>query len=570
MTMPASAAIDVADPRPARGAAVVVAVVVFVVHLLALPGQGLTDDDDFYAPAGMRYAQWIGDVASDPARALTTTGIDAAFSPNHEHPPLAKFVFGAAHALFHDALGVLGSLDAARAGNALFAAVLALTMVLWTWRALGPLASLSGVLLLSTLPRFFFHSEVATLDVPVATMVLVVTALFSWARDRFGRGIVVGVVFGLACLTKLNAPFAALTLTAFSLLERWRAFGVDVGDGTDASPSARPQLRLPAPPWSLLAMAVVGPLVFVVGWPWLWHDTVARIGAYVAFHLKHYPILLFYGGEIWERPFAPGRASVVLGFGSMPLVVVALGAIGAVAAARSLVTLARTANATGTASTAKDRVLGLALLQAATSMGVVALSNVPRYGGEKLFLPFFPLFCVLAGHGTAVVVDGCLGLAPRLPRRAVTAVVVILAALPGIVGCLRFGGGFALSYYGESVGGLRGAVARGYERTYYDVADKELARFLDENAQGLRVHFAPNHKEYVRTYRWLRHDGVLAREGVTLVDRRGSADVVVLTHERRWATYPGLREELRRWQVLAEKRIDGVPLWTVYRRPPAR
>jgi hypothetical protein len=543
--------------------AVVVAAVVFGVHLLTLKAQGLTDDDDFYAPAGMRYAQWVGDVFADPARALTAAGIDAAFSPNHEHPPFAKFVFGAAHGVLHEGLGVLGALDAARAGTALFAAVLAATMVLWTWRALGPLASLTGVVLLSTLPRFFFHSEVATLDVPVATMVVIVTALFCWAGDRFGRGIVTGVVFGLACLTKLNAPFAALTLAGFALLERWRAFAVEPG----ATPAERPMVRLPTPPWSLLAMALIGPVVFVVGWPWLWHDTTARIGAYVAFHLKHYPILLFFDGEIWEKPFAPGRASFVLGFGSMPIIVVALGVLGAIAGARSLLTVARTANADATASTPKDRVLALALLQAALSMGVVALSDVPRYGGEKLFMPFFPLFCVLAGQGAAMVVDAAKAFAPRLPPPVVVGVVVGLAALPGVVGCVRHAGGFALSYYGELVGGLRGAVARGYERTYYDVADKELARLLDQRARGLRVHFAPNHKEYVRTYRWLRRDGVIARDGVALVDKRGQADVVVLTHERRWATYPALREELRGWTVVGEKRIDGVPLWTVHRRP---
>ena len=43
-----------------------------------------------------------------------------------------------------------------------------------------------------------------------------------------------------------------------------------------------------------------------------------------------------------------------------------------------------------------------------------------------------------------------------------------------------------------------------------------------------------------------------------------------------WSTFPRwrtlrvgrrVREELRGWRVLAEKRIDGVPLWTVLRRP---
>ncbi len=552
--------------RAAVLVATVAACLVLAVHLGTLPAQGLSDDDDFYAPAGMRAAQWLGDVFVDPVRALSRAGTDAAFVANHEHPPLAKLVFGVAWAIFSEGTGVFGALDGARAGNACFAALLAFTMILWTWRPLGPTAAIASVVLWATLPRFFFHTEVATLDAPVAMMIFVLTALSCWAGDHLGRGVVVGVIFGLACLTKLNAPFSALPLAAFALLERWRSFGVDLGP----APAGRPQLRLPRLPWSLAAMVFLGPVVFVVGWPWLWHDTAARLAAYVAFHLRHYPIFLFFDGEIWEQPFAPGRAAVVLGFGSMPLVVVALGAIGAVVAAAALLRTARAApvgDEPAVASVSADRVAGLALLQAAVSLGVVALADVPRYGGEKLFLPFFPFFCVLAGIGAQHVVAAVRALRPGLSRRACAVVVVFVAALPGVVGCVRFGGGFSLSYYGELVGGLRGAVARGYERTYYDVADKKLARFLDRHTDGLRVHFAPNHKEYVRTYRWLRRDGVIGRDAVHLVDKRALADVVVLTHERRWSTYPALRDELRDWPILKEKRIDGVPLWTVYRRP---
>ena len=87
---------------------------------------------------------------------------------------------------------------------------------------------------------------------------------------------------------------------------------------------------------------------------------------------------------------------------------------------------------------------------------------------------------------------------------------------------------------------------------------------LDERARGPRVHFEPNHKEYARTYRWLENDGVIGH--VELVKNRAQADLVVLTHERRWSSYPAPNAELERLTPLAEKRIDGVPLWTVYRR----
>ncbi len=554
-----------------RVAAAVVFAAVFALHLLCLPQQGLTDDDDFYAPAGIRCARWVGEVFTQPTTALAQPGIDAAFTLNHEHPPLAKLVFGASWALFHRGLGILGALDGARAGCALFAAVLCATLILWLWRSVGVVTALGSVALLLSLPRFFFHSEVATLDVPVASMIVVTTALFTWAGQRpaIGRAVVVGVAFGLACLTKLNAPFLVLPCLGLVLAERWRGFDIVVE-------GRLPLLRFPPLPSSLWAMALLGPLVFVVGWPWLWHDTLARLGAYFAFHLQHYPILFFYDGEIWNKPFAPAAAVVEMALITVPVVVVVLGAIGGGSATVSLLRIVRNAGASP-APALRDRVLALVLLQALFSVGVVALSAVPRYGGEKLFMPFFPFLCVLAGQGLSLVaragadvLGACFG--PRVHTKAgrvvVVVVLLLLASLPGAVGGARFWGGFALSYYGELGGGLRGAVARGHERTYYDVADKELARWLDQNAVGQKVSFQPNHKEYVRTYRWLRNDGVI-RGSFTLVDRVDAADVVVLTHERRWSTYPALLQQLAarpEWRMRHEKRVDGVPLYTVFDR----
>jgi hypothetical protein len=558
----------------AAGLAVFVAV--FTLHALCIPAQGLTDDDDFYAPAGIRYAEWLGAAATSPSTAFARDAIDAAFVHNHEHPPFAKVVFGVAHSVFHDGLGVAGHLDAARMGNALLVALGCAVLFVGLWRARGLGHAAIATATLVSLPRFFFHSEVATLDVPVAMMITLACAAFLWADDRVGRGLVAGVVFGLALLTKLNAPFAALACVALVLLERWRGFAVVDGDSADNAvdaPSMRvPSLTLPAIPPSLFFMAIVGPALFVLLWPWLWHDTGARLGGYFAFHLRHYPIFLFFDGEIWNEPFAPGRAAVVMAFATVPAVVAVTGLFGAVSATVSLKRLAQNSVAFGHALPVGERVLVLALLQATLSLGVVALANVPRYGGEKLFMPFFPFFCVLVAEGVSVVARAvvvCAGVLGAAVRGGVAvAVVAVVVVGSGVVGVVDTWGGFALSYYGGAVGGLRGAVARGHERTYYDVADKELARQLSTWATGrkqagqtAKVHFVPNHKEYARTYRWLKKDGVVDN-ALVLVDNAAGADVVVVTHERRWSTYPALWAKYRDRPVLFEKRIDGVPLWT--------
>jgi 4-amino-4-deoxy-L-arabinose transferase-like glycosyltransferase len=550
--------------------AVVVGVLVFALHALCLPQQALTDDDDFYAPAGIRYADWLVELFTSPSTALSTVGIDAGFGLNHEHPPFAKYVFGLAHHVgVH--LG-FGSLDAARLGTAAFVGVLAATLLWWLARSLGVVTALLSVLALLTMPRFFLHSEVPTLDVPVAVMIVVVTACFDRARDRVFAGVLVGVVFGLATATKLNAPFAVVPLVLITLVRRRRQWKLVDLDGA----AALPAVQLPRVPPSLWAMAVVGPLVFFASWPWLWPNVVERVGAYVAFHLQHYPIFLFYDGEIWSRPFAPGTASLVQAVGSLPAPIVVAAAIGAAGALQASWRYLRGTDIPPDSPTPtddsgdvgeRDRVLTLVLLQAVVSLGLVALSDVPRYGGEKLFMPLFPFVAVLAAVGAATVVNAAAALLPRAPRSILAGVVGVGLLAPGVAGIARTWGGYGLSYYGEFLGGLRGAVARGHERTYYDLADKALARRLDDVAHGQRVHVEPNHKEYVRTWQWLRKDGVMARYGFVIESSFERADIVVLTHERRWSTYPALRERLRHWRVVDEKRIDGVPLWTIYARP---
>jgi 4-amino-4-deoxy-L-arabinose transferase-like glycosyltransferase len=556
--------------------------------LSLLPAQGLTDDDDFYAPAGISYASWLGEALMSPGEAFSRAAIDRAFKPNHEHPPFAKYVIGVAHGLTHRGLGLFGSLDGARAGVAFLCALLCAFLVRLLWRPLGPGTALLSVALLLSLPRFFFHSQVATLDVPVATMVVLTTAAFFWGERSPRWAWATGVIFGLALLTKLNAPFAAIPATLYAVLARWRGFSLSFGEEGAA-------LVVPPVPRSLLAMALLGPALFLALWPWLWFDTLERLGAYFAFHLSHYPIFLFYEGEIFSKPFAPWHMAFTMAAGVTPMPVLLLGLFGVGLALASLLRLARGADADGAHArvSSRDRLLALVLLQAFFAIGIVAFSHVPKYGGEKLFMPFFPLFCVLAAAGLAKALEGLALLVPALspgllwfrsldersapegalftapppPRWPALALLGagLLAALPGAAGTVRFHGGYALSYYSEVLGGLAGATARGYERTYYDVADKELARWLDDNARGEGVHFEPNHKEYERTYRWLKKDGVVSRE-LKLERNKERASVLVLTHERRWSTYPRLYDEHRRLEKVHDKRIDGVPLYTVYRR----
>jgi hypothetical protein len=561
-----------------RVSAALVFVFALVALWTALPAQGLTDDDRYYHPAGVSYVSWVGDLFAGKG-ALSQKGFDRRFKPNREHPPFAKYVMGTSHAVLHRGLGVFNDLDGSRAGVSLLAALLCAVLVLWLWEPLGPAPAVLAPLMLLSLPRFFFHSQVATLDVPVATMVVLTCASFFWAERSKRWAIACGFIFGLALLTKLNAPFAAVPALVYAIALRWRGFRVVDGSG----------LRIPPIPRSLIAMALIGPVVFLALWPWLWFAPADRFAEYVTFHLKHYPIYLFYEGEIFNKPFAPARFPFEIFAAVTPLPLLVLGGLGLLESLRALGRVLRFADDNGDVPgvSLRDKLLAFVLLQAFVAIGVVAFSNVPKYGGAKLFMPFFPLWCVLAAAGVTTIARAAVSIlgerelrrgprkadaapvprAARPARRAVFAAVVVgaLAAVPGFIGTARFHGGFALSYYAETVGGLPGATARGFERTYYDIADKELAAWLAKNAVGKRVHFEPNHKEYVATYRQLKRDGLVPRQ-VNLVGKRAQADLLVLTHERRWSTYSRLLHEHRKLRLVYEKRIDGVPLYSVYAR----
>jgi hypothetical protein len=527
------------------------ALVVAAVLLATLPRAGLTDDDDFYAPAGISYARWLGRAVTFQEGAWSRNDVDRAFAPNHEHPPAAKYAMGLAWWLLSDRLKIFTTLDGARAGVSLLAALLAYVVASLAFLLRGRLGAVTAVVCLFTLPRFFFHSQVATLDVPVASLTTLAGYLAWRGRRSAPHALGSGFGFGAALLTKLNAPFLWLAVVAHWSLRARRHFSVGGG-----------RLTLPPLPATIPWMALMGPVMFFALWPHLWFDTFKRLGAYLQFHLNHYPIYLYYFGTLYTQTIPPWHVPWVMFAGVVPFTILVLMVLGAGGGAVALWREARAPDVLPAhADDEKDSLRAFLFIQAFIAIGIVSFTGVPKYGGEKLFMPLFPLMAVFAADGAAQVAAS-LGrwVKPAWHQLIPTAVV----ALHGVV-ALTSHTPFNLSYYGEALLGLRGAEAIGFENTYYDVADKALIQWMNTNAPpNAKVHFEPNHKEYVRTWGWLTREGYLRRDIAPAEEP--AADLVVLTHERRWSTYPALEARYRNLPVVFEQKLDGVRLYTVHRR----
>ena len=530
----------------------VIVALYLVLQLAGLRSAGLTDDDDFYIPAGISYVGWLG-------KALTFQGawskqaIDQAFHVNKEHPPIAKYVFGLCHHVF----GFLGPTDSARVGTVLFSTLVAAVMLLMAMRHLGKKRGLfagglgAGLLLL--MPRFYFHSHAATLDVPVAAMYLWTAYLALRAERKKRAAWLVGPVFGLASATKLNAPFLVVPYLLFAFLVRR-------GRGGQQEEMWAGNVRMPTVPLAAVSMAILGPITFFAVWPYMWFDLFKRVGEYVGFHLNHYPIYFLYFGTVYDKdPFAPWHAPLTMAATTMPLATSALALIGVALAVP--VIMRRLKNTAGPDSPQRKEgdLLLSCILHAMVTVAVVCFSGGPKYGGAKLFMPFFPFWCLLAGYGGLRLWEL---LAEHTQKRWAGAIPLSLAVASALSLQLKFGG-YALSQYNGLVSGLRGATAIGFERQYYDIAFRDLVAWLSEKApKNTRVHFLPNNWEYVRTYKWYRKAGEL-RADIQVVSSERRAQWLILTHERRFKRYGGDLQRYRDKEVLFEKRVDGVPIWTV-------
>ena len=559
--------LPIARPAPAgrgpgRGAALLAtawSLVTFALLAATAPAQGIGRDEAVYLVAGESYASFWAELARSPGRALRD--LDRHFEVNHEHPALAKTVYGAAHTLLAERLGWTDHLQGARSGAFLFGALVS-ALLAWTgFELAGVGCALLAPALFWAVPRHFYHGHPAALDLPVCALWLATVLAYRRslrpASDRsqaMRRAALAGLAFGLALSVKHNAwflpPLLALHWGATLLLARRHA-------------PPRGQARFPL---AFPAMLLLGPLLLLASWPWLWHDTAARLGAYVAFHLEHENYSWQYLGVVLREPPFPVAYPFVVSALTVPAAVLTVYAGGF---AHGLWRL-RSSLRLGSPASSSDELL--LLLNALFPLALIAWPTVPHFGGVKHWLAAMP-FLALLGARALVSCGRALW-----PARAgwVTAALALLALAPA---------GWAVAHvhpygtaaYNELTGGAPGAASLGMQRQYWgDAAVGALDELNAHAAPGARVWWQETAFLAVRA--WQR-DARL-RPDLRWAPGPEEADVVL------WHFHQEFRDkEFRTWSALrppapgaefpaapapvAVVALDEVPLVMVYARPGA-
>jgi hypothetical protein len=575
---------------------------------------GYVRDEGIYFEASRHYGAWVVRWFDEGSEANTPEIRDRYFGINHEHPALMKLAAGVSARLLAEppADEIVAEIDAVenkrkRAWQRELAAVeggrfhvlregaamrlpaillagLAAMLLFGAGRRVGGgnLAGLLAVGCFLLLPHVAFHASLHAFDVPIAVMTLAMALAWLRALSDWRWGLALGPLLGVAIAVKHNAlflgPLLAIHLWAL-LAMRWRHEG------------ERPRLRqLFALP--LVSMAVLGPLVAWLLWPWLWHDTLARLAEYIAFHSEHSYYNMEFLGENFNRPPLPISYPFVMTWATVPSAVLLLVVTGMVLSLRTirepraLRHLGRfgdnrqgarawrqgaRARRQGVSNPERRWVAPLPIFDgreepllyvglAVFPLALIALPSIPIFGGTKHWLTAYPFFALLAAMAWGRLwwrARTLLRARPKLLRYG-PAVVLITVLLPGTWATVH-GHPFNLSQYAPLAGGARGAAVLGLNRGFWGHA---IVPLLDAEAfAGERVYIHDVHRFALEQY---RREGRWPGWRATGVDR---ADAALLFPEMHM-----LSDEIAIWDSLGTVQpsmvltLDDVPITIVYER----
>ena len=578
----------------------------FLSLLMTEKDVGFGRDESVYFHAAESHARWFQLLLSSPAAAFKDEAISQFFEFNHEHPALMKNLFGISYVVFHEKLGLLRPAGAFRLPAFLFAAWMLPLIFGLSRKRFGVGASIFAAVSFLLVPRQFFHSHLACFDVPIATMWMLTIYCFVNALEKPRWWLYTGLAFGGALGAKHNAWFIPVTLVPFILWRGWQLtktapearkvffgingvfvfgallYGVMVATmGPERFQSTfqfqSPQLglfviicsigafltwklhalhvdafRTIAP---LVAMAILGPTIFYLHWPYLWHHPVDRTAWYLAFHLTHNHYTWFYLGDLLRAPPFPLLYVINVTALTVPTSIFVPMVLGFgwifVRAVRREVTL----------------IEWIIAANAVMSIALISHPNVPHFGGVKHWFPSMPFLALLAGGS---VERGAKGLAawllPKLkgatePR--VLAALAVLICAPAFIATARIFE-FGTSAYSELAGGLPGAASLGMQRQYWANNLTGVLPWLNANAKpGERVFFHENHGGQIRDN---QRNGML-RADIVAVGSANEADLAIYQYHQEFR-----ETEFNIWQALGTQRpvyglyLDETPQLVIYRR----
>ncbi len=539
--------------------------VTYVAMLLATANDlAMSRDESFYVSAAEQYGRWFETLAKDPADALTRETIDRFWVHNHEHPSLPKSLFALSN-LAQEKWQIFDTASKAHRFPAMVSAGLILWLIfIFGARSYGRAAGAFAALAFAAMPRPFYHAHLNCFDVPIVLTTLFTTYCYWRSLEKPSWALMAGIALGLSLETKHNTwilPGIYLIHWTFVV---WRE--------RRRRKSGRDE-RATYVPWWFFGMLVLGPAIFILLWPWMWHDTLVRLDRYGGFHVNHEHYVYQFLGESWWEPPFPVSVPFVLTWYTLPAITCLLALAGIASRARALLPAGLDArfwrNGRVEADARATDVLFFGCLLA--PMLAIALPTSPIFGGTKHWFTAYPFLALFAGVGfrrLAIVAQRIVH--ARLPRAVSTAVPVLLAGVclaPAVVQTAH-AHPMGLAFYSYPAGGLPGAADDGMNRHFWGYIHGGLADWFRETMpDGGTVYLCD---ATWGSWHMMQRDGLIP-DNIRGVGDIGSADYAMVHHEEHFAEV-----DFQAWMAYGSVEpvkvlsYDGVPMVSVYENPRVR
>lgn len=533
----------------------------YVGLLVATSDIGMTRDEGMYVQAANQYARWFEQFGEDPHGAIERVHVDRAFAANHEHPVLMKSLFALTvladrkWALFPHTPTLAYRLPAmVMAGLTLW-----LTYIFGA-RTFGRQPGAFAAIALGVLPHFFFHAHLACFDVPIVFFLTLTTYCYFRALKEWRWSIATGLAFGLALATKHNAwslPIIfAIHFTWAAVIElRQRRLGAGK--------------RLSLVPGWLIGMALLGPAVFLLLWPWMWYETADRIREYVSFHVDHEYYNMAYFGVNYFRPPFPVSYPFVMTYFTVPITIIGLALFALVARAGTFLPWPLVKLTTERSRGRRDRRATDVLLVGSMMAPIVmiALPSTPIFGGTKHWLVSYVFLCLYAGYAAQRVARAVRDQTPfefRGRAYAVRLVPSMLLLAPCFLESAR-SHPFGLAHYTYGAGATPGAADYGMNRQFWGYTTGSLGDFFRRHLRdGGAVYICDTHSA---AFQMMKRDGLLP-EDLRSTWSLEEADYAIVHHEHHFAEVDA--QIWVHYGTVAPAFVllhDGVPLVSVYENP---
>ncbi|MHB1947384.1 MAG: ArnT family glycosyltransferase [Gammaproteobacteria bacterium] len=399
---------------------------------------GLAWDEGFYIRQGTHYAEWLNHPSFSTIKAYWMDG--------YEHPPIHKVLSALTKYIFTDRLHIADSIPGYRISTLFFAIVQIISLYILGLNLFGRFEAVVSCLMLLLLPHVFYHAHLVSLDFSAMAMWSLL-AFIVWSTWNSQRNFyLVGIISGLALLTKINAIFA-LTSRFVLLIKRFCI------DKIRSDNFWKNELQL-------LIKKIVLPccLTVFILWPLLWKHPLKHLMQFIYFHIHHYTIPTYYLGQSFNSP--PWHYPYVMFFSTTPLVIFTLVILGFLFLAPKW---------------KNDKTFFL-LTNALLPLFLVQMSSA-KYDNVRLFLPAFPFLMLIAAYGLRSSLQ--IVFSHRMHKIALCVSSLFIVIYLGIINKNYYP--YSGSYFSEAIGGISGAEKIGFDIHSWCDGYQSLLDWLQKN-----------------------------------------------------------------------------------------